>query len=437
MVIALLVILIVAVVSLRVETVGASRRTSDPALAAAGVEVFAMTGPWITLTVTLAVQAIASMAVLTLPVMAPVAAPALGVSAALVGVYVAIVYAGAMAASLASGAMVARYGAIRVSQGSLLLCAAGLALCAVPLAAASAAGALLIGIGYGPITPASSHLLSKSTPTHRMSLVFSVKQTGVPLGGMLAGAVVPSLMLWLGWQGALLAAAAANVACALAAQPLRTELDADRQADRPVALGNLVLPIRMVLAHPALKMLAACSFVFSIAQLSLTTYLVTYLSEGLAYGLVAAGLVLSVAQLGGVVGRILWGWVADRGLGARRMLALLAAVMALSSTATALLSPSVPSWMVLVVLVVFGASAIGWNGVYLAEVARQAPPGLAGVATGGTLAFTFFGVVLGPPVFGALSALFQTYRAGYLALAVPTALCCLALVRTRLAPSTR
>jgi len=389
-----------------------------------------MSGPWTTLATTLAMQAMASMAVLTLPVMAPVAAPAMGVSVALVGVYVAIVYAGAIAASLAAGALVGRHGAIRVSQGALVLCGAGLALCAVPSAVANALGAALIGLGYGPITPASSHLLSLSTPPHRMSLVFSLKQTGVPLGGMVAGALVPSLLLLIGWQGALLAAAAANLLCALAAQPLRAALDADRGGHRPLALGNLAQPIRLVLAHPGLKMLAACSFVFSIAQLSLTTYLVAFLSETLAYGLVAAGLALSVAQLGGVAGRILWGWVADRGLGARRMLALLSAVMALASVATALLSPAVPQVLVLAVLVVFGASAIGWNGVYLAEVARQAPAGLASVATGGTLAFTFFGVVLGPPVFGALSGLFDTYRAGYCALAMPTALCCVALWRT-------
>lgn len=390
-----------------------------------------MTGPWMTLAITLAVQAMVSMALLTLPVMAPVVAPALGVSPALVGVYVALVYAGAMAASLAAGAAVARFGAIRVSQGGLVLCALGLALCAVPHTAASALGAVLIGLGYGPITPSSSHLLSKSTPAHRMSLVFSVKQTGVPLGGMLAGALVPSLMLLLGWQGALLVSAAANLVCAVLAQPLRATLDTDRDAGKPMALGNLAQPIRLVLAHPALKMLAACSFVFSIAQLSLTTYLVTYLNDSLAYGLVAAGLALSVAQFGGVAGRILWGWVADRGMGARRMLAALAAVMAVSSAATAALAPSLPTALVLTVLVVFGASAIGWNGVYLAEVARQAPPGMASVATGGTLAFTFFGVVLGPPVFGAISGLFDSFRAGYLALAVPTLLCCVVLLRAR------
>ena len=396
-----------------------------------------MTGPWIALAITLTVQAMVSMALLTLPVMAPVVAPALGVSAALVGVYVAIVYAGAMVASLGAGAVVGRFGAIRVSQVGLVLCAAGLALCAVPHVATVAAGAFLIGLGYGPITPASSHLLSRSTPAHRMSLVFSVKQTGVPLGGVLAGAVVPSLMLLTTWQGALLAAALANLLCAVIAQPLRRELDADRKPGAPLALGNLAHPIRMVLGHPALKMLAACSFVFSIAQLSLTTYLVTYLNESLAYGLVAAGLALSIAQVGGVVGRVLWGWVADQGLGARRMLAVLAAIMAASSVATALLSTSLPSWLVLTVLIVFGASAVGWNGVYLAEVARQAPKGQASVATGGTLAFTFFGVVLGPPVFGAISSLFQSYRAGYLALAVPTLLCCIALWRAHMAPPSR
>jgi MFS family permease len=370
-----------------------------------------------------------SMAVLTLPAMAPAVAQALGTSPAYVGLYVAIVYVGAMLASLAAGNTVARFGAIRVSQAGLVLCAAGLALSALPSLAAAAVGAFLIGVGYGPITPASSHLLARTTPADRMSLVFSLKQTGVPLGGVLAGAIVPGLMLWAGWQAALLASAAANLACALIAQPLRAGLDADRDPAQRLALGNLARPVRMVLSQPALRMLAGCSFVFSMCQLSLTSYLVTYLDAVLAYGLVAAGLTLSVSQVGGVVGRVAWGYVADRWLGARRALAFLAGLMALSALATGLLQPGMPSLLVLGVLVVFGASAIGWNGIYLAEVARQAPAGQASLATGGTLAVTFFGVVLGPPAFGGLAALFGSYRAGFFVLALATACCALALLR--------
>lgn len=390
-----------------------------------------MKATWLALAVTLTIQAMVSMALLALPVMAPVVARALGVSTAYTGLYVAVVYAGAMAASLAAGAAVARFGAIRVSQAGLVLCAAGLALCAVPSVPVIALGAFLIGLGYGPITPASSHLLALTTPAERLSLVFSVKQTGVPLGGVLAGAGVPGLLLLVDWQGALLVASAANVLCALAAQLLRQELDADRDPNASLALGGMAHPVKLVLSHPTLMMLAGCSFVFSCAQLSLTTFLVVYLHETLAYSLVAAGLALSLSQFGGVAGRIVWGWVADRGLGARRMLALLAGVMAASAVATSLLQPAMPVALVLAVLVVFGASAVGWNGVYLAEVARQAPPGMASIATGGTLAFTFFGVVLGPPVFGAISGMFGSYRAGYAALAIPLALCGLMLLRAR------
>ena len=373
---------------------------------------------WWPLLLTLVIQAMVAMALLTLPVMAPVVAQTLQVSPALVGLYVSVTYAGAMVATLMGGATVARMGAIRVSQWGLVLCAVGLVLCAVPWLPAMVLGAVFIGLGYGPITPASSHLLARTTPKAQMSLVFSIKQTGVPLGSMLAGAIVPPLALLIDWQLSMLVVAALCLVCAGVSQSLRAELDSDRQADLHIRWGSLIEPIRMVLAHRALLTMAACSFMFSMVQLSLTTYLVTFLHDDLSYGLVAAGLALSVTQLGGIGGRVAWGYVADRWLGPRRMLLLLASMMAVCALASAFLTTDTPHGVVIALLVGFGASAIGWNGVYLAEVARRAPPGMASMATGGTLAFTFLGVVLGPPMFGALSGLFGTYRAGFVGLMV-------------------
>ena len=384
---------------------------------------------WAPLAITTAIQSMTAMALLTLPAMAPRVAAAVGVSAAYIGLYVALAYLASILASLASGAAVGRWGSIRVSQGCLVLCASGLALCALPSVPAIACGAVLVGFGYGPITPASSHLLARTTPPHRMAVVFSIKQTGVPLGGALAGAIVPSLQLLAGWQPALLTVAAVCLACALVAQTLRAGFDADRDPARRLSLGHILEPVHMVLAEPPLRMLAGCSFVFSVAQLSLTTYLVTFLTHDLAYGLVAAGAVLAISQMGGVFGRVWWGYASDRWFGARRMLASLGTLMALAALATAFLQPDVPHPLVVVVLFVFGASAIGWNGVYLAEVARQSPPGKAGMATGGTLAITFLGNVLGPPLFGSVSAGFGSYRASFAVLAVPLALCAAVLWR--------
>jgi len=386
---------------------------------------------WLPLFATLFIQAMVAMALLTLPVMAPVAAKALEVSPALVGVYVAITYAGAMFASLTSGTTVSRLGPIRVSQWGLVLCAAGLCLCAVPWLPAIGLGALLIGLGYGPITPASSQILARTTPPEQMALVFSIKQTGVPVGAMMAGAIVPTLMMGIGWQWSLAVVALACLASALLSQVMREDLDDLRQANLPFQMGTLTSPLRMVLGHRALTTMAACSFMFSMVQMSLTTYLVTYLHDDLTYGMVSAGLLLSVTQMGGIGGRIAWGMVADRWMGAQKTLALLACLMATSALATALLLPVIPPWGVWGILLVFGASAIGWNGVYLAEVARQAPKGKASMATGGTLTFTFLGVVIGPPLFGALSSAFGTYRAGFLALVVTSGLCAWVLYRLK------
>ena len=377
---------------------------------------------WWSLTVTTAIQAMVSMALLTLPAMAPAVARALAVPSTLVGAYVALCYFAAMLSSLVGGTLVRRLGAIRVSQLGLGLCAVGLALCALPWLPAVALGALCIGAGYGPITPASSHLLALTTPAHRMSLVFSIKQTGVPAGGMLAGALVPGLSLWLGWQGTLLAVAGVCALCAALAQPLRAALDADRQPAQPLALQALFKPIGMVLGQPSLHALAACSFLFSAVQVSTTAYMVTYLNESLGMTLLAAGAALSVSQLAGVVGRIAWGAVADRGLGPRNTLMLLATLMIVGSVLTALLQPQWPTLLIWAVVALLGASAIGWNGVYLATVARQAPPGQAGVATGGTLLFTFMGVVCGSPAFGALAGASGSYRIAFAALALPAAL---------------
>ena len=377
---------------------------------------------WWSLTVTTAIQAMVSMALLTLPAMAPAVARALAVPSTLVGAYVALCYFAAMLSSLVGGTLVRRLGAIRVSQLGLGLCAVGLALCALPWLPAVALGALCIGAGYGPITPASSHLLALTTPAHRMSLVFSIKQTGVPPGGMLAGALVPGLSLWLGWQGTLLAVAGVCALCAALAQPLRAALDADRQPAQPLALQALFKTIGMVLGQPSLRALAACSFLFSAVQVSTTAYMVTYLNESLGMTLLAAGAALSVSQLAGVVGRIAWGAVADRGLGPRNTLMLLATLMMVGSVLTALLQPQWPTLLIWAIVALLGASAIGWNGVYLATVARQAPPGQAGVATGGTLLFTFMGVVCGSPAFGALAGASGSYRIAFAALALPAAL---------------
>ena len=156
-------------------------------------------------------------------------------------------------------------------------------------------------------------------------------------------------------------------------------------------------------------------------QLCLFTYLVIFLTGDIGLALVAAGFILSAAQLAGSAGRILWGLVADHYIAPRLLLGLLGILMSGGALATACMAPAWPTQVIVAVIIFFGATAIGWNGVYLAEAARSAPEGRAGEATGGTLFFTYLGVVLGPSLFAAVVSVFDSYPLGFMFFGVLTA----------------
>src|SRR5579864_3584309 len=255
---------------------------------------------------TLAIQALVSMTVLTPPGLAALAAPDIGVGSERVGLFTALVYAGAILSSAGSGALLARAAPLRLSQWCLVFCAAGIAVASSASLPAVALGAVLMGLGYGPVTPASSHILIRQTAPHRRSLVFSLKQTGVPVGGALAGFIAAPLALTIGWRGAALAVAGASLALALAVEPMRARFDADDNV-RPATARSPLAGIRLVLRTPALRRLALSSTTFAATQLSLATFLVTFLTERAGMPLVTAGIVMAVAQGAGIIGRILLG----------------------------------------------------------------------------------------------------------------------------------
>ena len=376
--------------------------------------------PWIApLAVTLAIQTLVAVAVYCAPVMAPVAARDLGVSPSAVGWFIAAAYLGSMIGSASAGGWVARLGPIRVSQFGLLACLAGLALAASALLPLVVVGAFIIGLGYGPTTPASSVILVRASPPSRISLTFSIKQTGVPAGGVIAGALVPALILAIGWRGSAIAIGLACLVFALAIEPLRTRYDHALDPRAPVSLSSMFAPVSLVLGNARLREMALTSFVYGGVQITLVTYLVTFLTESFALTLLVAGLVMAVSQIGSVAGRVLWGVIADRALSRRTMLGLLGLGMGLSAMATLAAAPDWPQALLFGFASVFGATAVGWNGVFLAEVARLAPGGKVSEATGGCLFFTFLGVVLTPPAFHAALAFAGGYAAAYAIFGVP------------------
>ena len=353
---------------------------------------------WFVVLVTTAAQMVVAMSNIVLSTIAPKVAESLGVAPVLVGYHVGLTFGAAAVASIYGGIVVLRLGAARTTQLSMVSSVIGVALLALPHVGYVALGSLFIGTGMGFASPAASYLLVKHTSADRRNLLFSIKQTGVPLGGVIIALTAPILAVTVGWRWSLAMIATVGVATLLITERARVAWDSDH---RPV--GSLRSTpfggVPLVWRQKALRWVALAAVLFSSVQRILLSFTVIYLVTEGGYGLVEAGIMLSVAQVGGATSRIPWGWLADRLRSGLAVLTLICAIMIMSSVALILLEASWPKTLVYLLFFLLGASCVGWNGIVHAECARLSPPGMISLTAGGMSFFVYGGVMFGPPVF--------------------------------------
>ena len=366
-----------------------------------------------------AVQVIATMGILIPAAIAPELARTLDLPVSMIGFQVSLAYVGATLMSLCGGLVQRKLGAVRANQIAATAIGLSLLIIAIPHVAALFVGSLGLGIAYGMTNPAASHLMMKiASPTNR-NLIFSVKQTGQPLGGVVAGLMAPPIAIAFGWQWSLMAGAFLALSTVLLIQPLRAKLDGDR--DPTTKFRSAVFKdVSLVLRIRELRLLALAALTFSGVQLALMTFAVTMLVEDVKFDLVLAGVGLAVIQIAGVAGRLGWGVIADRNGDGRKTLLFAQSLSVVAAVATAFLSDSMPLVAVFGILFLFGMSAVGWNGVFMAEIGRLAPEGKIGSATGGVLVPTFIGVMMGALVFSAIHEVTATYTMSFAILALVT-----------------
>ena len=254
----------------------------------------------------LAIQAMISLCVLALGVMMPAVAADLAIDPKLVGIFTAIIYAVAAVTGAGRGRADRAAGRGAHLPGALLMAAIGLAFNALAMVAATVIAVMFIGAAQGPINPASAHVLAQRVPREWFGMVFSLKQTGVPIGFALAGLIFPFLLAHLGLARR---------------QPGRRR----RWPSWRRSSSSCCAPASMWWSPPASRRSAsgapsascwaiascACSagrrFVYVIAQHTFTFYLVTYLYEHCGLSIARAGFLLSVSQLVGTAVRLVSG----------------------------------------------------------------------------------------------------------------------------------
>jgi MFS family permease len=357
--------------------------------------------PWLlALAATLLIQTVGTFTAQLVPVVAPRMTAELGLSPETVGNFASLNILGAILFLLFGAPLVAAFGPARLLRWGTLAGAAALAMAATGELWLLPVAALLMGLGYGPTGPAGSRILQATAPPRHRVLIFSIKQAGAPAGGALAGLIAAPVAAVWGWRAALLTGIAFALIAILVLHLLRSALDEERAARfawREVfTRERLGSPLATLRLHPVLPPLALQAFAFAALQGSLFSFTVTWLVEAHAYSLTAAGSVFAAMQIAGVAGRLALGWAADRMADATSSLAAHGLVAAALTLLWLLAGPAVPWPLTLLLAVLSGFTAASWNGIFLAEVARVAPPDRVAEASAGAILLCFLGYLTAP-----------------------------------------
>ncbi len=328
----------------------------------------------------------------------------LGITESALGLLVTCFYSLAALTSIPTGRLIENGGdpasAVRLATG---LSATATAIIAFGPSSVWVVGlGLLVGaVGTSCAQAAANLMLSVTAPPRHQGLGFGVKQSALPAASMLAGLVVPTIGISLGWRwGFGLAAAVAALACVLIPIVALTPTT-DRT---PVKGADRLVPAKR---RGPVYLFALGSVTGTIAMGSVMTYFVLWsVRSGIPVG--TAGAVLAAASLGSIVLRVVGGIVADR-KGGRVMGVVIAAITVGVVGIACIATGSAP----LIYLGAFLTLTLSWSwpGLMLFSIARTSDAPVSTISILQTGAYA--GNAVGPGLFGLIIAA-SSYRVGWI-----------------------
>ncbi len=313
----------------------------------------------------------------------------LGFGVAMLGVLVGA-YRGSVAVfAVPFGRIADRIRTDRALRLSLLLSVLTLVLCATVARSYATMFLLLVlsGIAYALGQTAVNVFLATAVAPGRQGMAVGVKQSAVPVSGLLAGVGVPALALTLGWRSAFWAAAG----LALAVVPLVPRVAPPRARAGGVDAGR-----RGAVTAPTVILGAALAL--GIAAGATGTAFLVDAGVTVGFGPGTAGLILALVSGGSIVVRIGTGVLVDR-IGIEPLRLVLALLMAGAVGYALMATGGRAAFLAGAVL----ALMLGWgyNGLFWLAVIRSTP-GSTGASTGVILPMGMAGGVVGPLVAGRL-----------------------------------
>jgi len=291
------------------------------------------------------------------------------------------------------------------------------------------AGAALAGSAYAPdftvlilllaiagalgasINTATGRAVTSWFRREQRGFALGIRQTSVPIGGLVATLAIPLILDQSGSRAALLMLAGFSLASGLLAAVWLVEGPV-RQDEESTA---------NVLHHPLrdrrIWRLSVGSALLISTQVAITGFVVIFLESQHDLSATQAGLVLAAINVVGATGRLLSGRQSDRRGGNRVAMIREIAIATTVTVAAAAVLAGATVWLLVPALIAGGGLSMCWNGLAVAATVETAGPRRSGAALGLQQTVLGVGVALTPLAFAPFVES-TSWRAGFFAAAV-------------------
>ncbi|MCU5297404.1 MFS transporter [Bacillus paranthracis] len=261
---------------------------------------------------------------------------------------------------------------------------------------------LLIGMFYSVSQPGGSKVILKWFRKENRGLAMGIRQAGIPIGGALAGVLIPFLTVQYNMTYAINSIACICIIGGLLFFMFYKEPYVQEEARKGHNNISFWMELKVVICKKELYPIYITGICMISLQMVLVGHFMKFLAGEQSITFIVAGTVFSVMFFSGMIGRIALATISDVLYKGNRRIPLFIAVCASIGLILLLVMNihTITSGVLYGVSALLGFFSIGWFSLFIAEVAELASEESVGITVSVALTLNQIAIIVAPVLFG-------------------------------------
>ncbi|HDR7337758.1 TPA: MFS transporter [Bacillus cereus] len=261
---------------------------------------------------------------------------------------------------------------------------------------------LLIGMFYSVSQPGGSKVILKWFPKENRGLAMGIRQAGIPIGGTLAGVLIPFLTVQYNMTYAINSIACICIIGGVLFFVFYKEPYVEGEARKGHIKISFWMELKVVICKKELYPIYITGICMISLQMVLVGHFMKFLAGEQSITSIVAGTVFSVMFFSGMIGRIALAAISDVFYKGNRRIPLFIAVCASIGLILLLVMNihTITSGVLYSISALLGFFSIGWFSLFIAEVSELASEESVGITVSVALTLNQIAIIVAPVLFG-------------------------------------